>query len=267
MKAKKAICVEEYKCKKQPARDWVSSLGLYDCDKAILLNPLGLLNDSIINASQQLLKELFPFLPGLQGVELGAIMGFEVEAGEFVQIVHNGKNHWLLISTIGVEHPTVRVYDSMYNSLGSHTQNQIAALLHTDSSSISIEMMNVQVQAGGSDCGPFAIAFATALAFGKNPEDYYFDQDALRPHLIKCFESGKMEFFPYTRASRNVRKVKATANIQVFCSCCMPETSGTKWIQCSQCAEWFHQERCVKVPSVAVRKKNVPWFCPQCQLS
>ena len=157
MKAKKAICVEEYKCKKQPARDWVSSLGLYDCDKAILLNPLGLLNDSIINASQQLLKELFPFLPGLQGVELGAIMGFEVEAGEFVQIVHNGKNHWLLVSTLGVEHPTVRVYDSMYNSLGSHTQNQIAALLHTDRSSISIEMMNVQVQAGGSDCGPFAI--------------------------------------------------------------------------------------------------------------
>ena len=122
-------------------------------------------------------------------------MGFEVEAGEFVQIVHNGKNHWLLISTIGVEHPTVRVYDSMYNSLGSHTQNQIAALLHTDRSSISIEMMNVQVQAGGSDCGPFAIAFATALAFGKNPEDYYFDQDALRPHLIKCFESGKMDIY------------------------------------------------------------------------
>ena len=100
-------------------------------------------------------------------MELGAIMGFEVEAGEFVQIVHNGKNHWLLVSTIGVEHPTVWVYDSMHNSLGSHTHNQIAALLHTDSSSISIEMMNVQVQAGGSDYGFFAIAFATALAFGK----------------------------------------------------------------------------------------------------
>ena len=38
----------------------------------------------------------------------------------------------------------------------------------------------------------------------------------------------------------------------------MLETSGTKWVQCAQCAEWFHQERCVKVPSVAVRKKNVP---------
>ena len=259
-----AICVEEYKCDKPPARDWISSLGLYDCDKAILLNPLGLLNDSIINASQKLLKELFPFLPGLQCVELGTIMGFEVEVGEFVQIVHNGKNHWLLLSTIGMEHPTVRVYDSMYNSIGSHTQSQIAVLLHTDSSSINIEMMNVQLQTGGSDCGPFAIAFATALAFGKNPEDYYFDQQALRPHLIKCLEKQRMEFFPYTRAGKGVHRVKATASIQVFCSCRMPEMPGTKWIQCSGCEEWFHRG-CVKVPSVAVRKKNIPWFCPQCK--
>ena len=52
----------------------------------------------------------------------------------------------------------------------------------------------MQVQAGGSDCGPFAIAFAAALAFEKNPEDY-FDQDALRPHLIKCLESEKMSIY------------------------------------------------------------------------
>ena len=115
--------MEEYKC--------TGSVVLVIV-KAILFNPLGLLSDSIINASQQLRRELFPFLPGLQGVELGAIMGFEVEAGEFVQIVHNGKNHWLLISTIGVKYPTVWVYDSMHNSLAwePHTESDSSSATH-----------------------------------------------------------------------------------------------------------------------------------------
>ena len=33
----------------------------------------------------------------------------------------------------------------------------------------TVNMMDVQKQAGGSDCGLFAIAFATALVNGKQP--------------------------------------------------------------------------------------------------
>ena len=40
--------------------------------------------------------------------------------------------------------------------------------------------MDVQMQSGTYDCGLFAVAFATALAFGYNPGQYFFDQPSMR---------------------------------------------------------------------------------------
>ena len=54
------------------------------------------------------------------------------------------------------------------------------------STSINVHFANVQKQEGIVDCGPFAIAFATSLAFGK--EICEFQQDKLRSHLKICFE-------------------------------------------------------------------------------
>ena len=47
--------------------------------------------------------------------------------------------------------------------------------------------MSVHMQAGGCDCGLFAIAFATALSLGKHPGQYLFDQGKMRRHLWNCF--------------------------------------------------------------------------------
>ena len=55
------------------------------------------------------------------------------------------------------------------------------------------------MQCGGSDCGLFAVAFATALALQHNPEHYHF---VLRIHLLRCFQDGKMTMFPYNRTRR-----------------------------------------------------------------
>ena len=55
--------------------------------------------------------------------------------------------------------------------------------------------MNVQMQAGGSDCGLFAIAFATSLCYGQSAGNFHFDQSAMRKHLINCFEGGHFEMF------------------------------------------------------------------------
>ena len=57
----------------------------------------------------------------------GLTMNFTVECGEFVQVLHNGRKHWLTISTIGTKHPIVHVYDSMYASAST----TVAALLYT----------------------------------------------------------------------------------------------------------------------------------------
>ena len=47
-------------------------------------------------------------------MNLGLNNSFDVETAEFVQILHNGQGHWQVISTIGVNHPSVNIFDSIY---------------------------------------------------------------------------------------------------------------------------------------------------------
>ena len=65
---------------------------------------------------------------------------------ESVQILHSGGNHWITISTVGTKHPTVKIFDSLYNELPWETKEQIAALLQTKESAITLEFANVQVK-------------------------------------------------------------------------------------------------------------------------
>ena len=81
---------------------WLPSLNLSQTDKDILLSPTAWITDSIVNAAQQLLREQFPQLPGLQDVSLGLTMAFDIMPGEFLQILHTSQGHWLTVSTTGV---------------------------------------------------------------------------------------------------------------------------------------------------------------------
>lgn len=147
---------------------WIRELGLYSTDRETLLSPTGWLTDNIINAAQGLLKKNPHVVSGLQNVSLGLTMNFDVEPGEFVQILNNGLGHWLTISTIGTPHPEVQVYDSVYMFASQRTIAQTAALLHTNHSAMTFSFMDTQKQCGQCDCGLFAISFATALVFGKH---------------------------------------------------------------------------------------------------
>ena len=92
-------------------------------------------------------------------------------------------------------HPTVCVYNSLYSSAGTKLEAQIASLIQTEKPKIYLKFMDVPVQAGTSDRGLYAVAYATALALGMQPEEFHFDQHAMRKHLYQCFEKQKMEMF------------------------------------------------------------------------
>ena len=74
------------------------------------------------------------------------------------------------------------VYDSVYSTVEDDTKMQIAAILHTAEDCISSV---VPKQVGNSDCGLFAIAYATDFAHGNDPTSYKYEQDLLRPHLLE----------------------------------------------------------------------------------
>ena len=144
---------------------WIQELQLSPSDRDILFNSTAWLTDSIVDAAQKLLKKACP--SGLQSVSCGLTMTYDVQPGEFIQVLNMGQGHWVTISTIGTSHPTVRIYDSLYYSAGTQLKAQIAAVMATEKQNLILDFMDVAMQSDSYDCGLFAIAFATALATGK----------------------------------------------------------------------------------------------------
>ena len=107
------------------------------------------LNDSVINAAQELLRHDQGLLPvgSLQNTLLIPIRQSDIVCCEGVQILHSGENHWITISTVGqsAKKPTVRIYDSLYTELPSDTKQEIADLLNTNESDITFKHVPVQV--------------------------------------------------------------------------------------------------------------------------
>jgi len=89
----------------------------------------------------------------------------------------------------------VKVYDSLYTSVNDDTQTVIAALINSKSPHIKIKLMNIAKQLGGTDCGLYAIAIITCLAYGEDPTCLVFDKTMLRPHLVECFEKRAFTHF------------------------------------------------------------------------
>ena len=225
-------------------------------------------------------QDLLP-VGSLQNPLLGQTLEFDVISDESVQILHSGGNHWITISTVGTKHPTVKVFDSLYNELPWETKEQIAALLQTKESAITLEFANVQVktvtihtdsaivyscvsiftekQRNGADCGVFAIAFAVAICNGQNPEELIFQIPKMRRHLCDCLEDKQIRYFPANIRQRrqNIRRVE---KVPVHCKCRLQEEGDM--ICCEGCDLWYHST-CVKTPKEAWGKNSV-WLCSAC---
>ena len=194
-------------------------------------------------------------------------MAFEVVAGEFVQILHNSHGHWLTVTNIGAQGSAeVLVYDSLYASISTSVQKQIAALLHTSNKEITVNIMEIQMQAGTCDCGLFAIATAMCLLTGNHPGGCLYKQAEMRKHLYECLKNGRMTPFPLLKQRRAGLKVKYTEALPVYCSCRLPEWPGKDMVQCSDYNEWYHVD-CLGqtvLPKLCLEDSQVDWYCDCC---
>ena len=180
-----------------------------------------------------MLKEQHGFIGGLQDPCLAQSMGFRKVSGEFVQVIHNGFGHWLTITNIGAESDAeVMVYGSLYPSIGTFVQKQIAALLQTKQKEIKVNIMNMQIQSGTCDCGLFALATATSLINGTLPGAITFKQYEMRQHLYNCFRAGRMTPFPVLKTRRAGAKIKYSEAIPIHCICRMIESPNRDMVEC-----------------------------------
>ena len=157
------------------------------------------LSDTEINLAQQLLKTQFPNLNGLQSTlfQEKKMVLTEKSVRNKVQIIHcKSRHHWVVASTVYCNTGEVKVYDSLFTYSDKEMEKVIFNLFQWNSTKMVMKFTRCQKQVGGADCGLFAIAFATAIAFGKPPNKLKLVQQELRSHLVSCFNKGRMSLFP-----------------------------------------------------------------------
>ena len=85
----------------------------------------------------------------------------------------------------------MNVYDLLYTNVDDGTKRKVEKVF---GSCVKFNLTIVQKQVGVTDCGLFAIAFATSLAFGS--ASVSFKEDSLYLHSQKCFEEKSIHPFP-----------------------------------------------------------------------
>ena len=91
----------------------------------------------------------------------------------------------------------VHVYDSGFSTkIDLKTKELICGFVKPESDVFMFDIMNVHSQPNLTDCGLFALAFATELVHGEDPVLCSFDCSAMRLHLLQCLEAGFVERFP-----------------------------------------------------------------------
>ena len=142
------------------------------------------------------------------------------ENQDHIQILHqsdkigtNAGGHWVCSFYKHVER-RVYIYDSLNSSkLHSHHKiflDKLYPFFNKHDGAIDeefIEFPRVQTQPNGRDCGVFAIAFAVSLLFKILPDKVTYTHALMRQHLIKMFQSNRIEHFPSTQDQQLTRCV------------------------------------------------------------
>ena len=150
----------------------------------------------IIDQAQSLIKKVNPNIASLQRTSLGPVKNFQIVTGDFIQILHTCSSHWVCVSSIGCQLGVVNLFDSMIkNEISKDIYDQVCNLIGEEIFE-KIQVINVHQQDNAYDCGLFAVAFATCLAFGIELNSVLFDVSLMRDHLIKCLKNDSIECFP-----------------------------------------------------------------------
>ena len=164
------------------------------------------------------------------------------------------------MSNIKCMQDEVTVYESSYSDLPNAQAEIVASLIKPVGNLIKVKMSNVYLQINGYDCGLYAIANATALAYGRDPSTQSYVPRMMRQHLIGCFENRNIKPFP-TATGKRRKSIKKVIDLPVYCICKMPDTH-TVYVYCDNCSNEYHPE-CVGLKGSI--HESLAFLCPNCK--
>ena len=150
-------------------------------EECTILGKQMLTNESI-NIAQSLLSKQFPKAYGFQDTVIGKPREFGMILTEknYIQILHDSSLHWVCVANMESRKEDIEIY-YLYDILrkkhiSKDVTAQIASYTYHPCPHFTILSKSVQRQGNGIDCGVYAIAFATRLAYGGNPEKENYDK-------------------------------------------------------------------------------------------
>ena len=198
-----------------------------------------MLTDMHINFALSPIKKQFPSVDGFQCTSYGPLLNFKRMNSPFIQVLFDGRLHWVTISTIGSACNTVKYYDSLVGiKIKPMLAKQIANVIQTQEERISIEIMPIQQQANSGDCGLSALAFAVSLLHGRDPYQEHYGGGKMRTHFLKCIQTKKITLFPSTSSPSKHVCCSRNESIIPFCVCRIPHYTSDfnvenwKWSEC-----------------------------------
>lgn len=225
-----------------------------------------------IAAGQNLLKSAYPKQHGLQDTCCLSSNKWLDVPEQFVQVIFVEPNHWACLtnkftsSTCDSCTQAVNLYDSLHtrpNEQGSIVK-QACTILKSQQSTIAVNVINVQIQDGASDCALFALAMATDLCRDIDPIYVTYHQDKMRQHLAKSFEQLALSPFPSDINSSSEKcRVIHTKMVEIYCIYRQPEF--VPMIECDSCSVWYHAECVDLTGDVLEEDEDIPWFCSTCE--
>ena len=243
------------------------------------------LSDESINLVQNILFDSFPAFQGFQDTVLAKKNGFRVipSGVPYIQILHSHEcDHWLCMAFTGERHV---LYDSLRSCSSSTNkkfknyreylisvpldiQQQVAEYCKSDDD-IQIDVAKVHQQTNGTDCGVFAIAFATHLAHGMDPSGVVFDVPEMRGHLIQCLEKNRMTIFPTAHARRGKFCSVEHLTLNTHCICNGIYHPEIAMVCCGTCEKWFHINCVIKNKKqrshILDARNDESWYCNGCE--
>ena len=175
----------------------IDRIALTFVDKQMIIDGQKL-HDKHIQFGQSMIHRQFPGIGGLRSTLLQHRY-YEFRRNSIQAVFCKTRQHWVVASIIhaACKSNLVFAYDSVFNELDDESLLLVKTMFSNSSSStIKVEMANMQKQRGAYDCGVFVIAAMVSLAFGEDPGTVNYEQDNLRSHLLQCFEFQKFSLFP-----------------------------------------------------------------------
>ena len=267
---KRKELVKENEDGHSPQDVWVMINGIkltYEL-RDILLSRFGWLTDDLIDASQQLIKQLNTGVGGLNCIAATTHCSRFVLPHGLNQTIqcHNIGLHWVTSTSISGK---VVVYESLYRTVNDSLKRQLVSIykgLCNDDGSLNITVVLQQRQKGTSDCGLFCVANAVALANGIDPSLVKWEQDKMRDHLDRCFLQKRMEMFPHE--TKQAPSTRSEYVVSVYCIC-LRHIPGAPMVHCNVCNNWFHHgpsQQCIKLSAkqAAALATELPFVCIYC---